>query len=185
MHESVFSPISEVFVDRKGVWSAAGGTVPLISAASLAAVPTQGANGFFVFDNANPGAGDLYWDATGGSAADATIIAHLTGVTALLNRTSIWFRKPKWFEGEALVSHCTASPGQFRLVGKLATLPRVRVTLIGLCSGRSDFPWLRRRIFRASLWSRIFDIRILLIETQFECTETGSMPRECGRRWPG
>jgi VCBS repeat-containing protein len=61
----------------------AGGTAPLISAADLASVPVQGANGYFILDTTNPGAGDLYWDATGGGATDATLLVHLTNVTTL------------------------------------------------------------------------------------------------------
>jgi hypothetical protein len=61
------------------------------------------------------------------------------------------------------------SSGRFRLVSKVATLPRVSVVAteipkFGAC----------RHIFHASFGSRIFNIRILTAETPFEVTETGS-----------
>jgi hypothetical protein len=36
-----------------------------------------GAGGYFIFADSGPHAGTVYWDATGGSGADATPIAHL------------------------------------------------------------------------------------------------------------
>ena len=42
-----------------------------------------GAAGYFIFDDAGPGLGTLYWDATGGSGVDAVAVATLTGVVGL------------------------------------------------------------------------------------------------------
>ena len=44
-------------------------------------VITGGAGGYFLFDNSNAGAGTIYWDATGGSSADAVAIAKISGTT--------------------------------------------------------------------------------------------------------
>jgi hypothetical protein len=43
-----------------------------------------GSDGYFIFDNTNSNGGTLYWDATGGSGADATPVVQLQGVTSLL-----------------------------------------------------------------------------------------------------
>jgi hypothetical protein len=40
--------------------------------------------GYFIFDNAGASIGTVYWDATGGSGADAVPFAVLQGVTSLL-----------------------------------------------------------------------------------------------------
>ena len=42
------------------------------------------AAGTFIFDNAGPNQSTVYFDATGGSGADATPVAKLTGVSTLL-----------------------------------------------------------------------------------------------------
>ena len=57
---------------------------PELYTGTLASAMGSGSNGYFIFDNSNPGGGTLYWDANGGSGADATAIATLTHVTTLL-----------------------------------------------------------------------------------------------------
>jgi Ca2+-binding RTX toxin-like protein len=59
------------------------GATPTVLTGAHAAL-TGGANGYFIFDNTDPTGGTLYWDATGGSGADAIAVAKLAGVTALL-----------------------------------------------------------------------------------------------------
>jgi len=63
----------------------AGGTAPLVTAADIALASHAGTNGYFILDNSGANAGTLYWDATGGSGADATPVVHLQNVTALLS----------------------------------------------------------------------------------------------------
>jgi hypothetical protein len=67
--------------------------------------------------------------------------------------------------------------GRFRPIRERATFPQVSAASACLCA--SSFRVLRTlpQNLRASLWSRISDIRILLLETQFESTETGSRLR--------
>jgi hypothetical protein len=49
----------------------------------VSAVAMGGSDGYFIFDDAGKGLGTLYWDATGGSGADAVGVATLSGVTGL------------------------------------------------------------------------------------------------------
>lgn len=60
----------------------AGETAMVVNAASAAAA-AGGSTGYFIFDDAGKGLGTLYWDATGGSGADAVAVATLSGVTGL------------------------------------------------------------------------------------------------------
>jgi len=60
----------------------AGGAATLVSAADAASV-SGGAGGYFIFDNAGPGSGTLYWDPTGGSGSDAVAFVQLVGVSSL------------------------------------------------------------------------------------------------------
>jgi Ca2+-binding RTX toxin-like protein len=62
----------------------AGGAVPLVTAADIASASHAGTTGYFIYDNAGANAGTLYWDATGGSGADAIPVVHLQNVAALL-----------------------------------------------------------------------------------------------------
>jgi hypothetical protein len=57
----------------------AGGTAPLVTAATVADATHAGSDGYFIFDNANT----VWWDPTGGSGADAVALAKLTGLAAL------------------------------------------------------------------------------------------------------
>jgi hypothetical protein len=57
----------------------AGGTAPLVTAASASFANHAGPDGYFIFDNANT----LSWDPTGGSGADAIALVKLNGVAAL------------------------------------------------------------------------------------------------------
>ena len=57
----------------------AGGTAPLVTAATAASATHAGTDGYFIYDNANT----LSWDPTGGSGADAIALAKLTGLAAL------------------------------------------------------------------------------------------------------
>ena len=57
----------------------AGGTAPLVTAASHSFATHAGPDGYFIFDNANT----VWWDPTGGSGADAIALAKLTGVASL------------------------------------------------------------------------------------------------------
>ena len=75
-----------------------------------------------------------------------------------------------------LVSQPTVvSVGRFRVAGKAATFPQVSERSMSLCIGKFQEFGACRPIFRASLWSRIFTIPILIAETRFEITETGSI----------
>lgn len=60
----------------------AGEAAMVVNAASSAAA-MGGADGYFIFDDAGKGLGTLYWDATGGSGADAVAVATLSGVAGL------------------------------------------------------------------------------------------------------
>lgn len=60
----------------------AGDAATVVNAQSSAAA-MGGAAGYFIFDDAGPGLGTLYWDATGGSGVDAVAVATLTGVVGL------------------------------------------------------------------------------------------------------
>lgn len=65
-----------------GFGLAAGQAAMVVNAASSAAAmgdPT----GYFIFDDAGKGLGTVYWDATGGSGADAVAVATLSGVAGL------------------------------------------------------------------------------------------------------
>jgi Domain of unknown function (DUF1906)/Calx-beta domain/RTX calcium-binding nonapeptide repeat (4 copies) len=57
----------------------AGGTAPLVTAATAAGASHAGSDGYFIFDNT----GTVWWDPSGGSGADATALAKLTGIAAL------------------------------------------------------------------------------------------------------
>ena len=57
-----------------------GGTVTLVTAASPGAASHAGSAGYFIFDSTDT----LWWDSTGGSGSDATVVAKLTGVSTLL-----------------------------------------------------------------------------------------------------
>jgi hypothetical protein len=56
-----------------------------LAAADPLATTSPSSDGRFLFDNAGPGLGTLYWDADGGSAGNAVAIARLTGVANLAN----------------------------------------------------------------------------------------------------
>jgi VCBS repeat-containing protein len=55
----------------------------LESAADYTTASHSGSDGYFIFDNAGPDIGTVYWDPTGDSGADAVAIAKLSSVTAL------------------------------------------------------------------------------------------------------
>lgn len=73
----------DIFASGFGGGLAAGQSVTLVSSANATSASNAGAGGYFIFDNAGAGAGGLWWDATGGSAADAVLIGTLQNVTAL------------------------------------------------------------------------------------------------------
>jgi Ca2+-binding RTX toxin-like protein len=58
--------------------------VTLTTAADYSTASTPGTNGAFIFDNAGADAGTVFWDANGGSGADAVTLVKLQGVTSLL-----------------------------------------------------------------------------------------------------
>jgi hypothetical protein len=58
-------------------------SVSLVVADDISLVSLSGPKSYFIFDNAGPNIGTLYFDATGGNGADATAIAHLNNVTSL------------------------------------------------------------------------------------------------------
>jgi len=60
----------------------AGGAATVMNADNSAAA-MGGPDGYFIFDDAGKGLGTLYWDATGGSGADAVAVATLSGVAGL------------------------------------------------------------------------------------------------------
>jgi Cadherin-like len=57
----------------------AGGTAPLVTAATAAGATHAGSDGYFIFDNTST----VWWDPTGGSGADAVALAKLAGIGAL------------------------------------------------------------------------------------------------------
>jgi glucose/arabinose dehydrogenase len=57
----------------------AGGTAPLVTAATASSANHAGPDGYFIFDNAST----VWWDPTGGSGADAIAEVKLTGVASL------------------------------------------------------------------------------------------------------
>jgi hypothetical protein len=59
------------------------GATPTVVTAAAPADATGLAAGTFIFDNHAATGGTLYFDANGGSGADATPVVTLTGVTAL------------------------------------------------------------------------------------------------------
>jgi len=62
----------------------AHGAAPTVLTGMPAAVTNAAPGGDFILDNSNPSGATLYWDANGGSGADATAVAVLHGVNALL-----------------------------------------------------------------------------------------------------
>jgi len=60
------------------------GATPTLLTGAHAGVSNAGSNGYFIFDDTDPTGGTLYWDATGGSGADAVALVKLQGVNALL-----------------------------------------------------------------------------------------------------
>lgn len=61
----------------------AGGVAIVIDAANATSAFHAGPNGYFIFDNDGANAGTVYWDANGGSGADAIAIAQLLGAASL------------------------------------------------------------------------------------------------------
>jgi len=59
------------------------GAAPTVLTGAFASV-TGGASGYFIFDNTDPSGGTVYYDANGGSGADATAFVKLNGVFTLL-----------------------------------------------------------------------------------------------------
>jgi hypothetical protein len=59
------------------------GATPTLAIGAPASISNPGPDGAFIFDNTDPASGTLYWDATGGSGADATPVVNLQGVTLL------------------------------------------------------------------------------------------------------
>jgi hypothetical protein len=57
----------------------AGGTAPLVTAATAASATHVGSDGYFIFDNTST----VWWDPTGGSGADAVALAKIAGIGAL------------------------------------------------------------------------------------------------------
>jgi hypothetical protein len=57
----------------------AGGTAPLVTAATAASATHVGSDGYFIFDNTST----VWWDLTGGSGADAIALAKIAGIGAL------------------------------------------------------------------------------------------------------
>jgi hypothetical protein len=83
-------------------------------------------------------------------------------------RVKAWFAPP---ERLRIQPTSLVSVGLVRLAEIRATFPRVSLTSVGLCSEEFGIFGLRQRIYRASLWSRICDIQILLLETWFASTD--------------
>lgn len=59
------------------------GEAAMVVNAASSATAMGGSTGYFIFDDAGKGLGTLYWDATGGSGADAVAVTILSGVTGL------------------------------------------------------------------------------------------------------
>jgi Ca2+-binding RTX toxin-like protein len=57
----------------------AGGTAPLVTAATAASASHAGSDGYFIFDNTST----VWWDPTGGSGADAVALAKIAGIGVL------------------------------------------------------------------------------------------------------
>ena len=72
----------QILADAFGHGLTAGATPTLVTGAP-ADVSHAGSNGYFIFDNTDPHGGTVYWDATGGSGADATALIHMQGVNLL------------------------------------------------------------------------------------------------------
>ena len=53
-------------------------------AANVTSASNPAGEGVFIFDNAGANAGTVYWDANGGSGADAVALVKLQGVTSLV-----------------------------------------------------------------------------------------------------
>jgi hypothetical protein len=62
----------------------AGNAALLVTAADIVSASHAGTSGYFIFDNSGANAGTVYWDAAGGSGADATPLMHLNNVVSLL-----------------------------------------------------------------------------------------------------
>jgi hypothetical protein len=73
----------EKLLGREFVRPVAGTPPELITTTDPAAANHSGSDGYFIFSESGPNAGTLYWDATGGSGADAKAIVSLPGVTSL------------------------------------------------------------------------------------------------------
>jgi serralysin len=73
----------EVVANQFGGGLSANGSVSLVTAASAAVASLNSATGYFIFDNAGPDAGTVWWDSTAGSGNDAVKIATLNGVSSL------------------------------------------------------------------------------------------------------
>jgi hypothetical protein len=69
----------------------------------------------------------------------------------------------------------SVSMGHLRFERKTVTVPALSVSPIGLRSGKILHLWVLERNFRASLRSRVFNIRFLKAETKFESPEIGSI----------
>ena len=59
------------------------GATPTLVTGVPASISNPGPDGACIFDDTDPAGGTLYWDATGGSGADATPIAYRQGVSSL------------------------------------------------------------------------------------------------------
>src|SRR6185312_10204217 len=59
------------------------GATPTVLTGTPASVTNAAPGGDFIFDNSDPNGGTLYWDANGGSGADATAVAVLHGVSSV------------------------------------------------------------------------------------------------------
>jgi serralysin len=77
------SDLLQVLATGFGHGLVANGTPTVVQASSNAVASDAGTNGYFIFDNAGVALGTLYWDANGGSGADAVAIAVLQNVTSL------------------------------------------------------------------------------------------------------
>ncbi len=55
-----------------------GAAAPLAVVADVALAQHAGSGGYFIYDNVGVGSGTVYWDATGGSGADAVVFATIT-----------------------------------------------------------------------------------------------------------